>query len=449
MLDSVRSIVGDAHVLVAADERAGYEHDWTGRFGTDALAVVRPADDAQLAAVLAECSRRSVAVIPQGGNTSMVGGSVPRSDAPPAIVLSTRRLTDIGRIDPALRSVEVGAGVTLAGLRAACAPFGLDVGVDLAARDSATIGGMVATNAGGSRVARFGTMAAQVRGVRLATGDGRLVGSLSPLPKASAGFRPEMMAVGAEGSLGIVTRVRLALVPQLRHRSSALCAIADASRLGDLVVHLRRHADLDAAELIGPAAYRLATSRSGVLPMAAGADAYVMVDLAADHEVDEALLELLADAPGVVDIVVPGTAANAAAMKALREELPLAIGEQGKPLKLDVAVPVGCIETLVAAVERCARDRGQGHRLYWFGHLLEGNLHLNLVGGDPTDRTLTDLILREVAGMGGAISAEHGIGVAKAPWLPLVRSAADIALARSVKAAFDPAGIMNPGVLFA
>jgi FAD/FMN-containing dehydrogenase len=440
-------VVGPEHVLTDPDVTASYATDWTGRFRGEATLVVRPADHDQVAAVLLRCAEVGVAVVPQGGNTGLVGGSVPRRT--PMVVLSTRRLDRVEPVDEPAMQVTAGAGVTIAQWRRHARDAGLDAPVDFASRDSATVGGAVATNAGGSRVVRFGTMRAQVAGVAAVLADGSPVGSLSGLPKETAGLHWPSLLCGSEGSLAVLTAVRLRLVPWYRHTSTALLATAGLDEAVGLLAHLRAGVPhLDAVELILPEAMALVAEHLGATPPAGAGDervgAYVVVECADHTDPTDELTDAVAGAAGVLDAAVTTEGPGRDRLVAFRDRIADAIAAQGVPLKLDVAVPVATLGGLVADARRSVARFGG--RLIPFGHLAEGNVHLNVL--EPGDvEAITADVLRAAADRGGTISAEHGIGIAKAGWLHLIRSPAELAAAAAVKRALDPTGILNPGVL--
>ena len=458
IVDELQSVVGRAHVLVDADQRASFEIDWTGRYGGACLAVVRPASADEVAGVVVACARAGVAIVPQGGNTGLVGGSVPRPAADaasgdrPVIVLSLTRLDELGPVDPAAMQVTAGAGVTLSRWRAHAHEAGLDAPVDFAARDTATIGGAIATNAGGSRVLRYGTMRQQVVGVEAVLASGEVVGSLAGLPKETAGMHWPSLLAGSEGTLAIVTAARLRLVPNFEHTVTAMVAMATMAAAVDLLGHLRRSVPaLDAVEFIQPAALDLVADHLGRRPpVAVPADGTCLVVDCADHEDPTSRLTDALGALGVgVDAVVTTDAAQRRDLIEFRdritEAIALAATASGTPtFKLDVAVPLGSLADVLEIARSAAVV--DGARLIPFGHLAEGNAHLNFLDTSDTAR-LADAVLGAVAERGGTISAEHGIGIAKAPWLGLIRSPADLAAQRAVKHALDPTGILNPGVL--
>ncbi len=447
LLADLVEIVGAANVLVDADLRATYETDWTGRYHGTAAAVVRPADTAETAATLAACTRHGATVITQGGNTGLVGGGVPRgepADDRPVVVLSTRRLDTLGPVDVGAMQVTAGAGVTLARWRDHARAAGLDAPLDFAARDSATIGGAIATNAGGSRVVRFGTMRQQVAGIEAVTASGDVIGSLAGLPKETVGVHLPSLLAGSEGTLAVVTTARLRLVPWYRSTVTAMVATVDLESAVALLGRLRgRLTSLDAVELILPEALDLVSRHLGRTPPVHGG-AVVVIECADHTDPTADLTAALGDAPEVLDAAVATDGPGRERLVELRDRITESINAEGVPFKLDVAVPVGRLPELLD-VARSAVAR-HGGRLIPFGHLAEGNVHLNVLEPGDTDSIAGD-VLTAVAAMGGTISAEHGVGVAKTRWLHLVRSPAELAAMRAIRHALDPSGTLNPGVL--
>lgn len=452
-LDRLRAIVGHDHVLVDDDVRAGYETDWTGRYGGPAIAVVRPGGTAEVTEILRCCTELGVGVVAQGGNTGLVGGGVPRprsSGSETPIVLSLRRLDELGPVDTNAMQVTAGAGVTLAAWRDHARAGGLDAPVDFAARDSATIGGAIATNAGGSRVVRFGTMRDQVAGIEAVLADGRVVGSLAGLPKETAGVHWPSLIAGSEGTLAVVTRARLHLVPRYEHTTTAMVGVDSIRGAVRLLGRLRTElASLDAVEILLPAAVELVADHLGVRPPVPTSACTVLVECADHSDPSDRLGAVLAASGEVVDSAVTTDPVRRSRLLAFRDRVTEAIAaastRRGSPVfKLDVAVPVESLDELVLIAQRAAAT--DGAHLVPFGHLAEGNLHLNHLGATNTD-AIAGTVLGAVARLGGTISAEHGIGVAKAPWLPLVRTDAELGAQAAIRRALDPRGILNSGVL--
>jgi FAD/FMN-containing dehydrogenase len=446
-------IVGAGQVLVDADVRAPFEVDWTRRFGGPALLVVRPGSTAEVAAVVQTCAAERVGVVVQGGNTGLVGGGVPGPDSgPPVVVLSTVRLRRVDPVDAVAAQVTAGGGATLAAVQEAAAQGGLAFPVDLAARDSATIGGMVATNAGGLHVMRYGAMRAQVIGVEAVLADGRVVSRLSGLVKDNTGYDLSQLLVGSEGTLGIVTAARLRLVPEQPEKVVALMGVdGTAEALSRLDVLRRRVEGLSAAELFFQDGLALVRAHAGLpAPLRQAFPAYLVVECSGVRDPSESLFDTLADLAVPEAATAVGTdAASRAGLWAYRERHTEAISSVGVPHKLDVTLPQSRLSDFEQAVRRVVAETAPGSRLVLFGHVGDGNLHVNVIGPSPDDETVDAAVLRLVASMEGSISAEHGIGRAKSAWLPLSRSATELAAMRAIKAALDPGGILNPGVMFA
>ena len=435
LLDELRHIVGGAHVLAGA---ARYERDVTGRFGGPAAAVARPASTAEVAAVLAVCSAGGAAVVPQGGNTGLVGGGVPRGGE---VVLSLARLVEIGPVDAVARQVTVGAGVTPAALAAALRGTGLALGVDFGARDAATIGGMAATDAGGAQVLRHGTMRARAAGLEAVLADGRVLRRLSGLVKDNAGYDLPALLVGSEGTLGVITAVRLALVEAPARLVTAMLGVGSMAEAVDLVARARRSLPgLQAAEVLDDAGMALVRTHLRLPnPLAEAYPIYVLLETADD-------VEALADAVGDAgDVAVADDTARRQALWHYREALNPAVNAAGVPHKLDVSVPIRAMAAFAAAA--CEAVEALGGRAILWGHLGDGNLHVNALGLAPDDERVDEAVLALVAEHGGSISAEHGVGVAKRRFLDLTRTPEEVAAMTAVKRALDPAGILNPGVI--
>src|SRR4051794_17860607 len=400
---ALADVVGERHVLADADLRASYERDWTGRFGGEARLVVRPADTEEVAGVVRVCAEAGAAIVPQGGNTGLVGGGVPRGGE---VVLSLARLDAVGRVDAALGQVTVGAGATLAALQAACRAAGQDAALDFAARDSCTVGGVVACDAGGARALRYGTARARVAGLEAVLADGSLVSRLSGLTKDNAGYDLGALLVGSEGTLGVITAVRWRTVPRLPARVAALAGLPDAAAGARLLSALRAHApSLESCEFFEHAGLELVLAhqrRSSPLPRPARF--YVLAECAAREDPTAELAAALGD---VEDVVVADDTASREGLWRLREGLTEAINAAGVPHKLDVGVPLAQLPRFLDEVPRVAGDA----RAILFGHLGDGNVHVNLLGPAPDD----DAVLELVLDCGGTISAEHGGGVAQAP----------------------------------
>ena len=442
----LEQVVGPAGLLTEPDVLEGFEVDWTGRFRGHTPAVVRPADTAEVAAVLALCDAEGVAVVPQGGNTGLVGGGVPLGGE---VVLSTRRLDRLGPVDEVAGQVDAGAGATLEAVQAHAARHGLVYAVDLAARGSATVGGMVATNAGGVHVMRWGATRRQVVGIEAVTADGRVLRHMSGLVKDNTGYDLAGLLCGSEGTLAVVTEARLALVARPAHRVVALCALASVEAAVAATVAVRRALpELDAAEMFlaeGLALVREVTGRPA--PFAVEHPVYVLYEASGPDDPTEALATALGSADEVLDVAVASAGTRRADLWAYREEHTAAINTLGAPHKLDVSLPLGRLAEVVAAVPGVVAAAAPQARCWLFGHLGDGNVHVNVSGVEPDDQAVDDAVCALVLDAGGSISAEHGIGTAKRRWLARQRSAEELAVFGAIKAALDPRGTLNPAVL--
>ena len=442
--EALGAAVGSRHVLSDEDVRAPFETDWTRRFSGRAAAVVRPADAGEVAAVLRACGEHGAAVVPQGGNTGMVGASVPRGGE---VVLSLIRLNGLGAVDAGSMQATAGAGATLAGLQQHARAAGLDAGVDFAARDTATVGGLVACDAGGIRAVRHGTVRARVAGLEAVLADGTVVSRMSGLLKDNAGYDLPALLVGSEGTLGVVTAVRWRMVPRHDARALALVPLASLADAAALAAALRpRLPSLDALEFITDEGLDLVLDHlRAASPVERRTPAYVLVECAAAADPLEELAAAF-EAAGIEEAVIADDTSSRERLWRLREAHTEAIGAAGIPHKLDVGVPLDRLAAFCDAVRAAMPD---GARTIVFGHLGDGNVHVNVLGPDPADDAVDVAVLELVAEHGGTISAEHGVGVAKAAHLHLTRSPGEIAAMRAIKAALDPGGMLNPGAVLA
>jgi FAD/FMN-containing dehydrogenase len=393
--------------------------------------------------VLRVCGRHDAAVVPQGGNTGLVGGSVPRDGE---IVLSLTRLDEIGAVDAALRHVRAGAGATLAQLHAVAARAGLATGLDFRARDTATIGGIVACNAGGARALRYGTARARVVGLEAVLADGTVIRRLSGLTKDNAGVDLSHLLIGSEGTLGVITQVLWKLVPRLSQRVAALVPLPDIAGAERLLAALTTHAPtLEACELLTHDALELSLERQRRSSPVSAAPFYVFTELA---DVKDPTPQLAAafEHAGVHDCAVASGEAERERLWDLREGVAEGIAAVGVPHKLDVGVPLVRLGAFLTELPLVVKGASGHARLVVFGHLGDGNLHVNVLGlDDHADKTVDDAVLALVLAHGGTISAEHGIGIAKAHWLQRARPA-EFATLNGLKQWLDPAQRLNPQV---
>ena len=427
-LDPLRDAVGAEHVLTDPDVTRPYGTDWTGRWSVTPRAVVRPRDTAQVSAVLEACAAAQIPVVPQGGNSGLVGGSVPGT--PDAVVLSLRRLTDHSPVDTSSRQVTVGAGMTVADVHAVAASSGLMYGVDLASRDSATIGGTVATNAGGVRVVRFGDTRTQVVGVEAVFADGTVIDRTGALPKDSAGYDLTQLLVGSEGTLAVITAVRLRLHDPLpADRVTTMVGVGSLREALALVEEVTETRDeLLAAEYVDDAGMRLVCEVAQLPhPVAEHWPYYLLTETARTPRL-----------PATVDAAVDRR------LWAYRERQSEAAATLGAGHSLDIALGHGDLDVFLGRLPSLVHP----HPVFTFGHLAEGNVHVQLNGPAADDHGPTEVVLKAVADLGGSVSSEHGVGRAKPEFLALSRSPGEIGVMRKVKTAIDPGGLLNPGVLF-
>jgi FAD/FMN-containing dehydrogenase len=445
VLQKVSSLVGPSHVSTDPDVLAGRSVDHTGRYRGRASALVRPGSADEVAEVLRLCRDAGTHVTIQGGRTSLVAGTVPEHDD---VLLSTERLCAISDVDTTERRVQVGAGATLAAVQRAAGAAGLVFGVDLAARDTATVGGMASTNAGGLRTVRYGNMGDQVIGLDVALPDGSVVHRHSRVRADNTGYDLPALFVGAEGTLGVITSLDLRLHPDPPHRVTAVCGFGD---LGALVDAGRLFRDLDgiaALELIDGRASALADEYLGVAAPVHG-DWLLLVELASDHDQTERLADAL---DGVQTCGEPAVGVDLAAQQRLwrvRESLTEVVGLFGPPLKFDVSLPLSAVAAFARDADALLLRHAADAVGVLFGHIGEGNLHLNVLRcNEEQERDLYAAMMDLIAECGGNVSSEHGVGSRKRRYLGMSREATDIAAMRTLKTAFDPAGYLNAAVLF-
>jgi len=445
VLQQVSSLVGPNHVSTDPDVLAGRSVDYTGRYRGRASALVRPGSADEVAEVLRLCRDAETHVTVQGGRTSLVAGTVPEHDD---ILLSTERLCAIGKVDATELRIEAGAGATLAAVQRAAAGAGLVFGVDLAARDTATVGGMASTNAGGLRTVRYGNMGNQVIGLDVALPDGSVVRRHSRVRADNTGYDLPALFVGAEGTLGVITALDLRLHPDPAHRVTAVCGFDD---LGALVDAGRVFRDMDgiaALELVDGKASALADEHLGVAPPV-HADWLLLVELASDHDQTERLADAL---DGVRTSAEPAVGIDLAAQQRLwrvRESLTGVVGLFGPPLKFDVSLPLSAVDVFARDANALVQRQAPDAIGVLFGHIGEGNLHLNVLRcSDEQERDLYAAMMELIAESGGNVSSEHGVGSRKRRYIGMSREDADVAAMRTLKTAFDPTGYLNAAVLF-
>jgi FAD/FMN-containing dehydrogenase len=438
VLRSLAGIVGERHVITG-DATAGYAVDWTGRFQGRAAAVLRPRDTGEVAAVLALCTDAGLPVVPQGGNTGLVGGGVPLHGE---VVLSLTRLNELGPVDREASQITAGAGVALH--RVADADPGLDLGILIASRESATVGGAVATNAGGLRVLRFGPMRAQLSGIEAVLADGTVVSHLAGLTKDNTGYDYPSLFAGSEGTLAVITRARLRLVRRPRELVTAIIGLGGLDELHALARRaVSEVPGLMSAEFFTETGLGVLIERAGLVPpLPAAAPVYLLLEASGGSA-----LEDLGGVIAGLDAVVGQSPADRRRLWSYRERHPEAAGFLGVPIKLDVSVPAAHWVRLAATAAAVIAEADPGARVITYGHVADGNVHVNIVPGQTADGRHENALFSLVASLGGSISAEHGIGALKARWLALARTPGERELFCRIRSALDPSGTLNPHVL--
>lgn len=445
LLQRLADVVGPAYVTDDPDVLAGRSVDYTGRYRGRARALVRPGSPEDVAVVLRLCRDAGAHVTVQGGRTSLVAGTVPEHDD---VLLSTERLNTVGEVDRVERRLSVGAGATLAALQRAATDAGLEFGVDLTARDTATVGGMASTNAGGLYTVHYGNMGEQVLGLQVALPDGSLLHRHSAVRSDNTGYNLPALFVGAEGTLGVITGLDLRLYPVPAQRVTAVCGFTD---LDTLVGAARVFHDVDGIatlELIDARLAALTGERLGIVAPVRG-DWLLLVELTGDADQTDRLAGLLQQVLSCDEPAVGVEPATRQRLWRVREAVADVLGAFGPPLKFDVSLPLAAVAGFAAAASMVVNQHAPEAIPVLFGHIGEGNLHFNVlrcsVSAEPG---LYAAMMTLIADCGGNVSSEHGVGSRKRAYLAMSRGPADIAAMRTIKAALDPTGYLNAAVLF-
>ena len=462
IIERIASVVGGAGLVTGEDAMAPYAVDWRKRYTGRPLAVVRPASTQEVAAVVGICAETRTAVVPQGGNTGMQGGAITDSSGT-QIQLSTQRLNRVRAIDAVNNTITVEAGCVLAQVQRAAEAAGRLFPLSLGAEGSASIGGNLSTNAGGTAVLRYGNTRDLALGLEVVLADGAVWNGLRGLRKDNTGYDLKHMFIGAEGTLGIITAAVMKLYPLPVARLAGIAAVdspGDAIRL--LQIAQRQSGDsLTGFEMFSDFCLSLVTKHfpGAPAPFRERHRQYVLVEISdaksetSGREAIESVFAAGMEQGIVLDAVVAQSLAQAQAMWALRENITEAQAREGQNIKHDVSVPVSRIAEFIETTDAEIRRVRPDARMVTFGHLGDGNLHYNLAG--PQDMpaedflraadALTRIVHDNVARLNGSISAEHGLGQAKREEIRRYKSALELELMRRVKAALDPLGIMNPG----
>jgi FAD/FMN-containing dehydrogenase len=455
--------VGPSHVLTGAADMAPFLTDWRHRFTGRADAVVLPASTSETSAVVRACSRHHAVIVTQGGNTGLCGGATPASEGR-SVVLSTRRMNRVIEVDSQNDTITVQAGCTLQAVRDAAQDAGRLFPLSLAAQGSCTIGGNLATNAGGTQVLRYGNTRELTLGLEVVLADGQIWNGLRGLRKDNSGYDLKQAFIGSEGTLGIITAATLKLFATPRSRLTALAGLESVEAAIALLQRMRSVAgptltafELMSRESLQPVAGVLGLKRFPFEPLTP----WVVLLEISDHEDEQHALSVLeagldpeAGAP-VVEVALSHSLAASDQLWRLRETIPEAQARAGGNVKHDISLPITRIGDFVRETgERLARQFEWAQVLV-FGHLGDGNLHYN-VGcrpGEPAEkvfdyeRPLNEIVYDAVAARGGSLSAEHGLGQLKRDLAARYKSPVELALMRAIKFAVDPDGRMNPGKL--
>jgi len=461
LLTLLRDAVGETNVLHDGD-LSGYLVDWRRRYQGRAAAVVRPADATQVAAVLKACAQHGAGVVPQGGNTGLVGGSVPDASGT-QVLLSLARMNRIRGIDAHNMTMTVDAGCILQTVQEAAAAQGLLFGLSLAAEGSCTIGGNLSTNAGGTQVLRYGNAREQCLGLEVVTAQGDIWNGLSGLRKDNTGYDLRDLFIGAEGTLGVITGATLKLTPLPAARLTAMASLESLPGAVALLQLAREHLGpaLTGFEVMNRLSLDLVRQHFPQLAQPLPGAPWTVLLEESDSEshshassLFETLLQAALERNLIGDAALAASLEQSQTMWQLRESIPLAQAIEGPNIKHDVALPISRIAEFVASTDSALQRSLPGVRIVDFGHLGDGNLHYNVQapqGAASADfvreheARVNDIVYDAVAAREGSISAEHGIGTLKREELVKRKSAVALALMRAVKAALDPQNRMNPG----
>ncbi len=462
-LDAMRALLGASQVLDQAADLVPYATDWRGRYHGKPLAVALPADTAQVAEVVQLCAAHGVPIVPQGGNTGLVGGATP--DASGAqLLLSLQRLNRIRDLSAADGALVAEAGCILQNVQDAARQAGLLFPLSLAAEGSATIGGVLSTNAGGTAVLRYGNARALCLGLEVVTPQGEVWNGLSALRKDNTGYDLRDLFIGAEGTLGIITAASLQLFTLPLAQRTALALMAHAQDAVELLQAARAAlgAGLTAFELMSTHSLQLVQRHFPQLrlPLELSTPWCVLLELSDSESEDhaqarlEAVLGTALEQNKVTDVAVAQSLTQAQDMWALREHIPLAQAQEGLNIKHDIAVPISRMVAFIESTAELVTQALPGARLVVFGHLGDGNLHYNVqapIEGDAAmflarhQETCNRIVHDAAAACGGSFSAEHGVGQLKTEELQRYKSPVVLSMMRAIKTALDPQGLMNPG----
>jgi FAD/FMN-containing dehydrogenase len=462
LLARLSAIVGLGHAITDPADQGPYLREWRDLYTGRTPVVLRPGSSAEVSAILAACHAARVAVVPQGGNTGLVGGQIPHENGG-QIVLSLTRMARIRHVDPAGVFMVAEAGVTLLAAQEAAERAGRLFPLSLASEGSCQIGGVMATNAGGVQVLAYGNARNLAMGLEVVLADGRVIEGLRALKKDNTGYDLKDLFIGSEGTLGVITAVTLKLLPRPAETATAFVALSDIEAVAALFAQAERASgsNLTAFEFLDRTGLEMVLRHADGTrdPFAVPHPWYVLMDISggrADGSAGAMLEALLGDAAEsgtIVDAVIAGSLAQRAALWKLREALSEAQKPEGGSIKHDISVPVSSIPEFIRKAAPLVQRVCPDARPVPFGHFGDGNVHYNVsqpVGMDKASylalwSPMADAVHGLVHDMSGSISAEHGIGRLKRHDLPRYKSAPELWAMRAIKAALDPNGILNPG----
>lgn len=450
LLEQLKDIVGPKGWTTDPAELEARVNDWRGAVRGSTPIVISPASTEDVAAVVRACAAAKVAIVPQGGNTSLCAGAIP-DESGEQVVLSLSRMNQIREVDAANFSMEVEAGCILENVQNEAKKVDRFFALSLGAEGSCQIGGNLSTNAGGINVVRYGTARAQVLGLEAVLADGSIVSGLRSLRKDTAGYDLKQLFIGSEGTLGVITAATLKLYPSPGEISTALIAIRSSGDAVKLLAILRAELSdtIEAFELVSEFVFGLVSRHIPelTLPFDEGAPWYVLMDATVDAEHLENALTQAAEDGVLIDAIITKNSMEAEKFWRMRHSIAEAERAAGTALKHDIAVPVSRMEEFLTRGEQLLEDLAPGAQLMAFGHVGDGNLHYN-VGVPPgftEGAVVSSAIYDLVAELGGSFSAEHGVGRVKRQFLSQYRSEAELNLMRMLKKALDPNNILNPG----
>ena len=462
LLNTLNQAIGAAHVLTQGDLTA-YEQDWRKRTRGQALAVVRPGSTDEVAAVVKACAQAGVSIVPQGGNTGWVVGSIP-DDSGTQVLLSLQRMNAVRAVDSDNLTITVEAGCVLQNLQQAAEKAGFLFPLSLGSEGSCTIGGNLSTNAGGTQVVRYGNTRELCLGLEVVTAQGDILHGLSGLRKDNTGYDLRNLMIGSEGTLGIITAATMKLYPLPAAKLTAWAAVPSVEHAVRLLglAHKNLGAGLTGFEMMGQFALSLVDKHYPQLRVPLWQQTPYCVLLENSDTESEAharerfehLLEIAFEDGCVTDAVVAESLSQARNLWHIRESITMAQAEEGLNIKHDISLSVSAIPTFVAETDAMLKREIEGVRLVNFGHLGDGNLHYNVQAPEGSDnqaflKTQEDrvntLVYDAVKRFGGSISAEHGVGSLKVDTLPDYKDPTALAVMRQIKQALDPKGTLNPG----